>query len=183
MRNKRNTIRLNEYTLKRIIKESVKNIVNEITVLTKIPNFDRNEEYEVRNGEWMTRKEAIALDKKEFAEKRKAEQEKKEKDKKFNELLNSYRPLLDELETLEQYYGNLMKSVDDMRTKGLLHKLKNGLGLMGYIDVIFKKGDKHFVEYGFEEAYEALDELDAGIVNKIQIFNILEDVREILDKY
>lgn len=51
--------------------------MNEITVLTKIPNFDRNEEYEVRNGEWMTRKEAIALDKKEFAERRKAEQEKK----------------------------------------------------------------------------------------------------------
>jgi len=59
-------IRLTESDLHRLVKESVKKIINEYGVVGKIPNFDRNKSYTRMDGEYMDNQKVIAMAKKEL---------------------------------------------------------------------------------------------------------------------
>jgi hypothetical protein len=120
-------IRLTESDLHKIIKESVKRILNEAEYYDsdgfrfwgdeeygepadirkqlaanppKIPNFDRNKGYDFYNGKWMDGKDAINARNKDHEAWLKDKREKEEKEKKRKEFFKPYKPLLDELHKL-----------------------------------------------------------------------------------
>jgi len=204
-------IRLTESDLHRIVKESVNKILSEAeytdnggyrfwntfdqpslqqqldAIPPKIPNFDRSQGYDFYKGQWMNGKDAIAAQERDREAWIKDKKEKEERKRKADELLAPYRPLLKELGklsdacenaiTYEDEEGNIWVAING----NALEKLRQGAIAMRFIHQLLK-GDKHIVEDGYKMACEALNELGDEEINKPKIYNLLQQVKKILDE-
>lgn len=181
------TVRLTESELKEIITESVKKIINEIKVVDKIPNFDRNRSYDKYNDEWMDYSDAMNLRWKDIKRKNAAmEAEEAEKSRRHKELIEPYLPLLNELEKLGGYLEDVKTYEDEngniyvANNYNSLEKLRQATVGMSYIEKLLL-GDKSTVERGYNKACEALMELGDEEVNKPKIYKLLRQVKILLD--
>lgn len=180
--NKKNTIRLTESQLKRVISESIKKVLKEdIKVVDKIPNFDRNTSYEKYNNEWMKTGDARTIRQKEAEDWRKRREERNAEWKRRQESIAPYRPLLDELFKLEKSCENAIWHEDTdgndwlANSADALNKLAKACISMRYI------GNKEIMLQGYQEAHEALEELGDVEINKPKIFKLLNQVKEIIE--
>lgn len=185
-------IRLTESDLHKIVKGSVQRILKEADIRkqleanpSKIPNFDRNKGYEFYKGKWMNGKDAIAARRKDNEDRIKAEKEKKENERKRNEFFAPYMPLIKELHVLaDSCYNVLTYEDEEGNLWGAVHskaldKLRQGAIAMTFIHQAFM-GDKHIVEDGYRMANEALKELDDDEVDKPKIYDLLQQVKEMI---
>ena len=118
------TIILRESELKRMISESVKKALNEIKLVDKIPNFDRNKSYGKYKGKWMGYKEAEEAYWKDMRNRRDAEKRlSKQSNKSFGadkdfQYLRKIEPIINEISdkcSLREYNIGLDASIQNGR--------------------------------------------------------------------